>query len=160
MISTIGLFWRRDNIFWGKGSQAGALLGVPADQVTSDPIDFRDQVGIYALYADYEIVYVTMEKEIGSVVFDFADWSVGSDWHLTLYLATNLFFSQNENRYALVWTFEEMQHPENEYITHQADALYFEVGQARPLLEALTEESIESLAAEQQRQAEIEAEFQ
>ena len=58
MIQSIGLFWRRDNVFWGRGNQAGMLLGVPAGNVTAEAADFREQVGIYALYAEYEIVYV------------------------------------------------------------------------------------------------------
>lgn len=58
MIKSIGLFWRRDQVYWGAGSQAGALLGVPASQRTVDPIDFRTQIGIYVLYSDYDPVYV------------------------------------------------------------------------------------------------------
>lgn len=58
MIQAIGLFWRRDNVYWGRGNQRGMLLGVPSGNVTAEPADFREQVGIYALYAEYEIVYV------------------------------------------------------------------------------------------------------
>jgi len=52
------LFWRPDRVFWGAGSQAGKLLGVPAANLTAALIDFRDQRGIYVLYADYRLVYV------------------------------------------------------------------------------------------------------
>ena len=58
MIKSIGLFWRRDQVYWGAGSQAGALLGVPALGRSGNPIDFRTQIGIYVLYSDYEPVYV------------------------------------------------------------------------------------------------------
>lgn len=58
MIRTIGLFWRRDNVFWGRGNQAGKLLGVPAGNITAEATDFREQVGIYVLYAEYRVVYV------------------------------------------------------------------------------------------------------
>ncbi len=58
MINTVGLFWKREDVFWGRGSQAGTLLGVPAWNITADPIDFRDQVGIYLLYADFDLVYI------------------------------------------------------------------------------------------------------
>lgn len=58
LVRSIGLFWREDCVFWGAGSSAGALLGVPFNATTSDPIDFRDQIGIYTLYADYQLVYV------------------------------------------------------------------------------------------------------
>jgi hypothetical protein len=58
LISNIGLFWREDYVFWGAGSQAGKLLGVDARNVTGNVVDFRNQIGIYALYADYDLVYV------------------------------------------------------------------------------------------------------
>jgi hypothetical protein len=58
LISTVGFFWREDHVFWGAGSSAGSLLGVPARNVTADPIDFREQSGIYVLYSDYTPLYV------------------------------------------------------------------------------------------------------
>jgi hypothetical protein len=58
LIHTLGLYWRAENVYWGAGSNAGKLLGVPATALTSTPIDFRDQVGFYALYNDYKLVYV------------------------------------------------------------------------------------------------------
>jgi len=58
MIRTIGLFWTADDVFWGAGKQPGKLLGVPKDNVTASPVDFRDQVGIYVLYADFDLIYV------------------------------------------------------------------------------------------------------
>lgn len=58
MIQPIGLFWRHDQIYWGAGSQAGALLGVPASKTTAEPSDFCRQTGIYILYSDYRPIYV------------------------------------------------------------------------------------------------------
>lgn len=58
LVRSIGLFWREDFVFWGRGSNRGRLLGVPSKALTQQPIDFRDQIGVYALYADYELVYV------------------------------------------------------------------------------------------------------
>jgi hypothetical protein len=58
LIHTLGLFWKEEDVFWGAGSQPGKLLGVPAKGKTQEPIDFREQAGIYVLYADYDIVYV------------------------------------------------------------------------------------------------------
>jgi len=58
LIRCVGLFWETSNVFWGAGSQAGTLYGLTAKQVSSAPIDFREQVGIYALYADYRMIYV------------------------------------------------------------------------------------------------------
>lgn len=58
LIHNYGLFWKESNVFWGAGSKAGRLLGVPASNTTSAPVDFREQSGVYVLYADYELVYV------------------------------------------------------------------------------------------------------
>lgn len=58
LIRSVGLFWEAGNIHWGAGSQAGAVYGVPAKNVTADPIDFREQIGIYVLYAGYQMIYV------------------------------------------------------------------------------------------------------
>jgi hypothetical protein len=58
MIQSIGQLWSADDVFWGRGSQAGRLLGVPSRAKKHTPIDFRAQVGIYVLYADFNLVYV------------------------------------------------------------------------------------------------------
>jgi hypothetical protein len=58
LIQNYGLFWNESDVFWGAGSKAGRLLGVPASNITAEPIDFREQSGVYVLYADYDLVYV------------------------------------------------------------------------------------------------------
>ena len=58
MIKSIGHLWSESDVFWGAGSQAGRLWGVPDRAKTADPTDFREQVGIYVLYANYDVVYV------------------------------------------------------------------------------------------------------
>jgi len=58
LIRTMGLFWKRAHVFWGKGNNAGALGGVWSRGKRQDPVDFWDQAGVYALYADYQLVYV------------------------------------------------------------------------------------------------------
>lgn len=59
LIHNYGLFWRRENVFWGRGRKAGHLKGFLASARTAEPIDFRDQQGIYVLYDDgFRIVYV------------------------------------------------------------------------------------------------------
>ena len=54
-----GLFWRADRVFWGsgRGSAKGQLLG-REEGSNKDPVDFRDQIGIYALYNNFELVYI------------------------------------------------------------------------------------------------------
>ena len=58
VIQSYGLFWREADVYWGAGSQKGQLLGVPAKQLTSGPIDFREQIGVYVLYDGHQMVYV------------------------------------------------------------------------------------------------------
>jgi hypothetical protein len=58
LIQNYGLFWKESDVFWGKGSKAGRLLGVSSKNTTAEPIDFREQSGVYVLYADYDMVYV------------------------------------------------------------------------------------------------------
>ena len=58
MIKSYGLFWRSDQIFWGRQKNKGSLLGCRTQGPNAKPIDFRNQRGVYALYADYELVYV------------------------------------------------------------------------------------------------------
>lgn len=58
LIQNYGLFWEERNVFWGAGSNAGCILGVPARNLTANSINFRAQSGVYVLYADYEMVYV------------------------------------------------------------------------------------------------------
>lgn len=58
LIHNYGLFWRVDNVYWGRPKHPGSLLGIPASARSSGEVDFRYQAGIYALYADYDLIYV------------------------------------------------------------------------------------------------------
>lgn len=58
IVQSYGLFWKVDNVFWGAGSNPGALLAVSARARRSEPVDFRDQVGIYILYNGHRMIYV------------------------------------------------------------------------------------------------------
>jgi hypothetical protein len=46
LIKNYGLMWRRDSVFWGKGSNRGLLTGRRSGKI----IDFRHQIGVYVLY--------------------------------------------------------------------------------------------------------------
>lgn len=46
VIKNYGIMWRRDHIFWGRGSQRGRLEG----RRSARTIDFREQIGVYVLY--------------------------------------------------------------------------------------------------------------
>lgn len=59
LIRNYGLFWQRSFIHFGAGSNAGHLKGKLAGAKTEDPVDFRDQRGVYCLYDDnFRLVYV------------------------------------------------------------------------------------------------------
>jgi len=58
IITTYGLFWRSEDVYWGAGSNRGSLLGVPAHARKAEVIDFRDQAGLYVLYAGHDLIYV------------------------------------------------------------------------------------------------------
>ena len=61
LFKNCGLFWNADDVYFGRqggrGVNRGALRGV-AEKTPSVEVDFRDQIGIYALYADFDLVYV------------------------------------------------------------------------------------------------------
>ncbi len=48
-IENYGLFWKREDVFWGTTGpgNAGTLLG---KEINQEPVDFREQFGVYALY--------------------------------------------------------------------------------------------------------------
>ena len=59
LIRNYGLFWQREQIFWGAGRNPGHLKGVLATATTAEPIDFREQIGVYGLYdVGFRLVYV------------------------------------------------------------------------------------------------------
>jgi hypothetical protein len=60
VIKSYGVHWRADRVNWGKQGpkNQGTLLGAASKSSRAVPVDFRKQRGIYALYADYELVYV------------------------------------------------------------------------------------------------------
>lgn len=66
-----GLMWRRERVFWGRGSNAGHLNGLLSTATTSDPVDFRDQQGIYVLYDDnFNMVYAGQAGSGNQRLFD------------------------------------------------------------------------------------------
>jgi hypothetical protein len=58
MIKSYGLHWNVQKVFWGRPNVSGTLLGAASRTKKAKPVDFRMQRGVYALYADYELVYV------------------------------------------------------------------------------------------------------
>lgn len=70
LIETYGLYWKAEDVFWGRPNSPGNLFGIQVNAKTSNPVDFRQQTGIYILYADYKIVYIGQAGNGNSKLFD------------------------------------------------------------------------------------------
>lgn|ERR1700683_505776 len=59
LVQNYGLFWTKNKVFWGRGQNRGHLRGVRAGKRTGQPVDFREQQGVYVLYDDnFRLIYV------------------------------------------------------------------------------------------------------
>jgi hypothetical protein len=61
LIRNYGLFWSREKVWWGSGGKgnAGSLLGKKKGAKRKEPVDFRDQRGVYVLYDEtFRIMYI------------------------------------------------------------------------------------------------------
>lgn len=57
LIQCYGLRWKASDVFWGKRNNPGTLLGYRRGK-KRHPVDFREQLGVYVLYAGDRIIYV------------------------------------------------------------------------------------------------------
>jgi hypothetical protein len=59
LIHNYGLFWRSEDVFWGRPRVRGSLKGRKTGEALGDPVDFREQAGVYVLYDDnFRVVYM------------------------------------------------------------------------------------------------------
>ena len=60
IIRNMGLFWKRDQVQWkgNRGVGKARLAGKRRFAKTQGEVDFWKQTGVYALYADYHLIYV------------------------------------------------------------------------------------------------------
>lgn len=60
MIRSYGLYWHESKVNWGQqgAGNAGSLLGAASKSERAHQVDFREQSGVYALYANYNLIYV------------------------------------------------------------------------------------------------------
>ena len=68
MIRCYGVHWHAERVNWGKQGRnhQGTLLGAASKSARAIPVDFREQRGIYALYADYE--WYTSARPVREVI--------------------------------------------------------------------------------------------
>lgn len=67
IVSSFGMFWRRDSIQWAASPK---LLGM--QQLGATPVDFNKQLGIYLLYDGREVIYIgrTTDRPLGRRLFE------------------------------------------------------------------------------------------
>jgi hypothetical protein len=67
IVTSFGMFWRRDAIQWGATPK---LLGM--QQIGASPVDFNKQLGIYLLYDGREVIYIgrTTDRSLGRRLFE------------------------------------------------------------------------------------------
>lgn len=67
IVSSFGMFWRRDAVEWVATPK---LLGM--QQIGATPVDFFKQLGIYLLYDGREIIYVgrTTDRPLGRRLYE------------------------------------------------------------------------------------------
>jgi hypothetical protein len=77
IISSFGMFWRRDAIEWVSTPK---ILGM--QQIGANPVDFHNQLGIYLLYDGREVVYVgrATERPLGRRLYEHTVDRLSSRW--------------------------------------------------------------------------------
>jgi hypothetical protein len=77
IISSFGMFWRRNAIEWGATPK---LLGM--QQIGATPVDFNKQLGIYLLYDGREVIYIgrTTDRPLGRRLFEHTSDRMAVRW--------------------------------------------------------------------------------
>jgi len=77
IISSFGMFWRRDAVEWAATPK---LLGM--QQIGATPVDFNKQLGIYLLYDGREVIYVgrTTDRPLGRRLYEHTIDRMSARW--------------------------------------------------------------------------------
>lgn len=78
IISSFGMFWRKDAVEWGPTPK---LLGM--QQIGATPVDFCRQLGIYLLYDGREVIYVgrTTDRPLGRRLYEHTIDRMSARWN-------------------------------------------------------------------------------
>jgi hypothetical protein len=78
VISSFGMFWRREAIEWVSNPK---VLGM--QQIGAQPVDFNKQIGIYLLYDGREVIYVgrATDRPLGKRLFEHTADRLSSRWN-------------------------------------------------------------------------------
>lgn len=77
IVTSFGMFWRRDGIEW---SALPLLLGM--QQIGATPVNFCKQLGIYLLYDGREVIYVgrTTDRPLGRRLYEHTADRMSARW--------------------------------------------------------------------------------
>lgn len=77
IVSSFGMFWRRDFVDWNSSPK---LLGM--QQIGAEPVDFYGQLGIYLLYDGREIIYVgrSTDRPLGKRLYEHTADRLSTRW--------------------------------------------------------------------------------
>jgi hypothetical protein len=77
IITSFGMFWRRDSIEW---THSPKILGM--QQIGAEPVDFHKQLGIYLLYDGREVIYVgrATDRPLGKRLYEHTLDRFSSRW--------------------------------------------------------------------------------
>ncbi len=77
IVTSFGVFWRRESIEWVRTSK---LLGM--QKIGADPVDFSKQLGIYLLYDGREVIYVgrTTDGALGKRLYEHTIDHMAARW--------------------------------------------------------------------------------
>ncbi|WP_311948148.1 HTH domain-containing protein [Halomonas piscis] len=77
IISSFGMFWRRDFVDWNSSPK---LLGM--QQIGAEAVNFYEQVGIYLLYDGREIIYVgrSTDRPLGKRLYEHTADRLATRW--------------------------------------------------------------------------------
>jgi hypothetical protein len=77
IVSSFGMFWRRDVVEW---SATPKLLGM--QQLGATPVDFNKQLGIYLLYDGREVIYIgrTTDRPLGRRLYEHTSDRLAARW--------------------------------------------------------------------------------
>jgi hypothetical protein len=77
IISSFGMFWRREAIEWVHTPK---ILGM--QQIGANPVDFHKQVGIYLLYDGREVIYVgrATDRPLGRRLYEHTADRLSTRW--------------------------------------------------------------------------------
>lgn len=98
IIHNYGLYWDIDKVWWGKQNNEGELLGFLKNNKSLGLVNFNDQYGIYALYSDYDLIYIGQTGRVGlfSRLKSHKNYSRAGRWNQFSWFGTRQVINKNK----------------------------------------------------------------